>query len=261
MRPIDAAIALRFEALRLARLAVRQELRSQGVKLSYIEASEITRHAKVWFDQNRAELIDVGLRNVLAEASCKGFLCSNLRCKMIIGYARVSTDGQELDAQLSALRSAGAEKVFAEKESGAKTDRRQLARAIDALGAGDVLLVTRLDRLARSTRDLLNVLATVSERKAGFRSLADPMIDTTSPHGKLILAVLAALAEFERSMILARTSEGRKRAQAWGVRFGRKPKLTKHQITEALRRRAEGEALTEIGRSYNVSHSTISRLG
>jgi DNA invertase Pin-like site-specific DNA recombinase len=119
---------------------------------------------------------------------------------MLIGYARVSTDGQTLDAQLSSLRAAGAEKVYSEKVSGAKTDRRQLAQAIDALAAGDVLLVTRLDRLARSTRDLLNVLATVSERQAGFKSLADPMIDTTSPHGKLILAVLAALAEFERSI-------------------------------------------------------------
>jgi DNA invertase Pin-like site-specific DNA recombinase len=113
---------------------------------------------------------------------------------MITGYARVSTDGQELDAQLAALTAAGAERVFAEKVSGAKTDRRQLAKAIAALGPGDVLLVTRLDRLARSTRDLLNVMATVSERGAGFRSLADPMIDTTSPHGKLILAVLGALA-------------------------------------------------------------------
>ena len=90
--------------------------------------------------------------------------------------------------------------------------------------------------------------------------MADPMIDTTSPHGKLILAVLAALAEFERSMILARTSEGRIRAQARGVRFGRKPKLSRFQIAEALARREAGEALTEIGRSYNVSHSTISRL-
>jgi DNA invertase Pin-like site-specific DNA recombinase len=179
---------------------------------------------------------------------------------MIIGYARVSTDGQELDAQLSALRSAGAGKVFAEKESGAKTDRKALAKAIRGLGAGDVLLVTRLDRLARSTRDLLNVLDAVGKAGAGFRSLADPMIDTTSPHGKLILAVLAALAEFERSMILARTSEGRKRAQARGVRFGRKPKLTKHQIAEALALREAGETTTDIGRLFNVSHSTISRL-
>jgi DNA invertase Pin-like site-specific DNA recombinase len=179
---------------------------------------------------------------------------------MLIGYARCSTDGQSTDAQIAALKAAGAERIFSEKVSGAVTDRKALAKAITALGAGDVLLVTRLDRLARSTRDLLNVLDAVGKRGAGFRSLADPMIDTTSPHGKLILAVLAALAEFERSMILARTSEGRTRAKARGVRFGRKPKLTRHQIAEALQRREAGEALTEIGRSYNVSHSTISRL-
>jgi DNA invertase Pin-like site-specific DNA recombinase len=165
-----------------------------------------------------------------------------------------------LDAQLASLKAAGATKVYSEKVSGAKTDRRQLANAIAALGAGDVLLVTRLDRLARSTRDLLNVLAMVSDRGAGFRSLADPMIDTTSPHGKLILAVLAALAEFERSMILARTSEGRTRAKARGVRFGRPMKLSDYQIKEALARRANGESLVDIGRSYGVSHSTISRL-
>jgi DNA invertase Pin-like site-specific DNA recombinase len=179
---------------------------------------------------------------------------------MIIGYARVSTDGQELEGQHQALKAAGAERIFSEKISGAKSHRKALAKAIAALGQGDILLVTRLDRLARSTRDLLNVMATISEKGAGFRSIADPLIDTTSPHGKLILAVLGALAEFERSMILARTSEGRTRAQARGVRFGRKPKLTPHQIAEALARRANGEALTDIGRSFNVSHSTISRL-
>jgi DNA invertase Pin-like site-specific DNA recombinase len=144
--------------------------------------------------------------------------------------------------------------------SGAVTDRKALAKAIASLREGDTLLVCRLDRLARSTRDLLNVLAMVSERGAGFRSLADPMIDTTSPHGKLILAVLGALAEFERSMILARTSEGRARAQARGIRFGRKPKLSAYQVQEALARRANGEALTEIARTFNVSHSEISRL-
>jgi len=116
------------------------------------------------------------------------------------------------------LKSAGAERAFAEKVSGAKTDRKALANALASLASGDVLLVTRLDRLARSTRDLLNVLDAVAKAGAGFKSIADPMIDTTSAHGKLILAVLAALAEFERSMILARTSEGRKRAQARGVR-------------------------------------------
>jgi len=111
---------------------------------------------------------------------------------MIYGYARVSTDGQTLDAQQATLIAAGAEKVFAEKISGAVTDRKALAKAIAMLGNGDVLLVTRLDRLARSTRDLLNVLDAVGKAGAGFKSLADPMIDRTSPHGKPILAVLAA---------------------------------------------------------------------
>jgi DNA invertase Pin-like site-specific DNA recombinase len=180
---------------------------------------------------------------------------------MIVGYARVSTDGQTLDAQRATLKVAGAEKVFAEKVSGAKTNHRvQLAKAIDALAAGDVLLVTRLDRLARSTRDLLNVLATIADKGAGFKSLADTWADTTTAHGRLMLTVLGGLAEFERELIRARTDEGRKRGQARGVRFGRKLKLTQHQIAEALHRREAGEALVEIGRSYNVSHSTISRL-
>jgi DNA invertase Pin-like site-specific DNA recombinase len=178
----------------------------------------------------------------------------------VVGYARVSTDGQTLDAQHAALKAAGAEKVFAEKVSGAKTDRRQLQRAVESVGAGDLLLVTRLDRLARSTRDLLNVLATIAEKGAGFRSIADTWADTTTPHGRLMLTVLGGLAEFERELIRARTDEGRKRAIARGVRFGRKPKLTPHQVQEALARRAAGEPLVGIGRSYNVSHSTISRL-
>jgi DNA invertase Pin-like site-specific DNA recombinase len=179
---------------------------------------------------------------------------------LIYGYARVSTDGQTLDAQVAALRAAGAERVFAEKISGAVSDRKALARAVAALGAGDVLLVTRLDRLARSTRDLLNVLAAIAERGAGFRSLADAWADTTTAHGRLMLTVLGGLAEFERSLIMARTGEGRTRAMARGVKFGRKPKLTAHQIAEAKARREAGEALAQIGRSYNVSHSTISRL-
>jgi DNA invertase Pin-like site-specific DNA recombinase len=178
----------------------------------------------------------------------------------IIGYARCSTEGQSVEGQIADLKAGGADRIYSEKVSGANTDRRQLANAIAALSVGDVLLVTRLDRLARSTRDLLNVLALVSEKGAGFRSLGDPMIDTTSPHGRLILAVLGALAEFERSMILARTSEGRKRAQDRGVRFGRKPKLSAFQIAEALARREAGENLSDIGRSHGVSHSTISRL-
>jgi DNA invertase Pin-like site-specific DNA recombinase len=179
---------------------------------------------------------------------------------IVVGYARVSTEGQTLEAQQSALKAAGAERVFAEKVSGAQTDRKQLAKAIAALDHGDVLLVSRLDRLARSTRDLLNVLATIAEKGAGFRSLADAWADTTTAHGKLMITILGGLAEFERSLILARTSEGRTRAMARGIKFGRKPKLTLHQMQEARARREAGEALTEIARSYAVSHSTISRL-
>jgi DNA invertase Pin-like site-specific DNA recombinase len=179
---------------------------------------------------------------------------------MIVGYARVSTDGQTLSAQQTALADAGCAKVFAEKQSGAKTDRAQLAKALAALAEGDTLIVCKLDRLARSTRDLLNTLAEIAQRGATFKSLGDPWCDTTTPHGRLMLTVLGGLAEFERHLILARTSEGRKRAQARGVRFGRKLKLTAHQRQEALARRANGEALVEIARSYAVSHSTISRL-
>jgi DNA invertase Pin-like site-specific DNA recombinase len=179
---------------------------------------------------------------------------------MIVGYARVSTDGQTLDAQQAALSEAGCAKVYAEKQSGVKTDRAQLAKAIATLAEGDCLIVTKLDRLARSTRDLLNTLAAVGEAGASFKSLGDGWADTTTPHGRLMLTVLGGLAEFERHLILARTTEGRKRAQARGVRFGRKLKLTAHQRQEALARRAAGEALVEIARSYAVSHSTISRL-
>src|SRR6202023_547170 len=179
---------------------------------------------------------------------------------MIYGYARVSTDGQSVTAQVAALRKHGAGKGFREVASGAKTDRAQLRRVLDQLDAGDVLMVTRLDRLARSTRDLLNILASIAERKAGFRSLGDAWADTTTPHGRLMLTVLGGLAEFERELIRARTGEGRARAIARGVKLGRNPKLTPHQKREAVARREAGETLMEIARTYNVSHSTISRL-
>jgi DNA invertase Pin-like site-specific DNA recombinase len=180
---------------------------------------------------------------------------------MKYGYARVSTDGQSVAAQVAALKAAGATKVFREVASGAKTDRAQLRKAISALGAGDVLMVTRLDRLARSTRDLLNTLAAITDRRAGFRSLVDAWADTTTPHGRLMLTVLGGLAEFERDLIRARTGEGRERARARGVKMGRPPKLTRHQRREAIRRRdRDGETLADIARSYNVSPATISRL-
>lgn len=179
---------------------------------------------------------------------------------MIYGYARVSTDGQSVTAQVATLKAAGADQVVLEVASGAKTDRGQLRKVLAALDAGDVLMVTRLDRLARSTRDLLNALATITAKKAGFRSLADTWADTTTSHGRLMLTVLGGLAEFERDLIRTRTSEGRERAKARGVKMGRKPKLTPHQRQEALRRKDNGEAVREIARSYNVHNSTISRL-
>jgi DNA invertase Pin-like site-specific DNA recombinase len=180
---------------------------------------------------------------------------------MIYGYARVSTDGQTLAAQEAALAQAGAAKTFAEKVSGASVaNRPTLARALKTLGEGDVLLVTRLDRLARSTRDLLNVLDAVAKAGAGFRSLADAWADTTTPHGRLMLTVLGGLAEFERELIKSRTSEGRHRAKARGVHMGRPPALDAHQRREALARREAGEALTDIARTFGVSHTTIGRL-
>jgi DNA invertase Pin-like site-specific DNA recombinase len=177
----------------------------------------------------------------------------------IIGYARVSTDGQSLQSQTEALHSAGCGRVYSEKISGAYSDRPQLAKAIQALGNGDTLIVCKLDRLARSTRDLLNTLDVIGKAGATFKSLADAWADTTTPHGRLMLTVLGGLAEFERHLILTRTSEGRARARASGQRFGRKPSLTPYQRAEALRRRANGETLTEIAKSMAVSHMTIAR--
>ena len=163
-------------------------------------------------------------------------------------------------AQDAELRAAGCAKVFKEKASGAKTDRPELAKVIGRLESGDVLVVTRLDRLARSTRDLLNVLDELAKRGAGFKSLKDTWADTTTPHGKLMLTVLGGLAEFERELIRARTGEGRKRAKDRGVKFGRPQALTAHQRKEAIQRLAEGAVQADLARSYGVSQATISRL-
>jgi DNA invertase Pin-like site-specific DNA recombinase len=146
------------------------------------------------------------------------------------------------------------------KISGARSDRPELAKALKRLTVGDVLIVTRLDRLARSTRDLLNILDDIAKRGAGFKSLHDAWADTTSPHGRLMVTILAGLAEFERELILARTSDGRTRAKARGIRFGRPAALTVHQRQEALQRLANGEAQADVAWTFNVSQATISRL-
>ena len=178
-----------------------------------------------------------------------------------IGYARVSTDGQTLDAQIAALKAAGAARIYRETASGAKTERKELARALKSTTAGDTLLVTRLDRLARSTRDLLNIIDAIAGAGAGFRSLADAWTDTTTPHGRLMLTVLGGLAEFERELIRSRTGEGRARAKTRGVHMGRPPKLTVHQKREALNALADGSiSQADLARRFNVSQATISRL-
>ena len=178
---------------------------------------------------------------------------------MIVGYARCSSQGQSYEGQVEALQVAGAETIFSEKESGARTDRPQLSRALATLKPGDVLTVTRLDRLARSTVDLHNILAKITAAGAGFRSINEPMLDTTTPHGKLLTAILGALGEFERSLILSRTEEGRRRAMARGAKFGPRPKLSARQIDDARRRIEAGETIAGMAELFKVSRQTISR--
>lgn len=177
------------------------------------------------------------------------------------GYARVSTDGQTLDAQRAALLAEGCDKVFSEKVSGAQADRTELGNLLKTINRGDVVIVSRLDRLARSTRDLLNIIDTLDKRGASFRSLGDQWADTTTPQGRLMLTVLGGLAEFERELICARTGEGRERAKARGQHMGRPSKLTPHQEREALHALANGEATqADLVRRFNISKSTVSRL-
>ena len=178
----------------------------------------------------------------------------------IVGYARVSTQDQHLTGQLEALKAAGAETVYREKISGAWADRPQLAKLMAVLKAGDTVLVTKIDRLGRSTRELLELIERIGKAGAAFRSLGDPLFDTTSSQGKLMATLLAAIAEFERDLIRERTGDGRKRAMAKGVKFGRKPKLSDYQRAEAIKRRAAGETLASIAKSYAVDISMISRL-
>lgn len=179
---------------------------------------------------------------------------------MLVGYARVSTEGQDLDLQREGLRVAGCRRVFEEKVSGARRDRPELARMLDHVRDGDVVVVTRLDRLARSTRDLLGIAEALREAGAGLRSLAEPWADTTTPAGRMVLTVFAGIAEFERSLIHERTGVGRAEARRRGVRFGRPPKVTPEQVGLARRLVAEGRSVPEVARTILKVHpSTLYR--
>jgi DNA invertase Pin-like site-specific DNA recombinase len=178
----------------------------------------------------------------------------------LLDYARVSTQDQDLRPQIEALKAAGATTIYREKVSGARADRAQLAKLMAALQPGDIVTVTKLDRLGRSTRELLELIDRIGKAGASFRSLGDPLWDTSSAQGRLLSTLLASIAEFERELIRERTGEGRKRAMANDVKFGRKRKLSDYQRTEAVKRRAVGETLTDIAKSYGVAISMISRL-
>jgi len=179
---------------------------------------------------------------------------------MNVGYARVSTQGQTSESQLEELGKAGCSQIYSEKISGAKCDRPELQRLLNALEPGSVIVVTRLDRLARSTIELLTTIKQIADKGCLFRSLADPWADTTTPGGRLMLTVLGGLAEFERELIKARTMDGRERAKRSGVRMGRKPILSPHQVAEIRGRKAGGESVRFLARSYGVSPNTISRV-
>jgi DNA invertase Pin-like site-specific DNA recombinase len=178
----------------------------------------------------------------------------------IVGYARVSTQDQNLSGQLEALKTAGAETIYREKISGARADRPQITKLMATLQAGDIVVVTKLDRLGRSTRELLDLIDRIGHAGASFRSLGDPLWDTSSAQGRLLSTLLASIAEFERELIVERTSAGRERAMAAGVKFGRKRKLSDYQRSEAIKRRDAGETLGTIAKSYGVDISMISRL-
>ena len=175
-----------------------------------------------------------------------------------LGYARVSTVGQTLAAQLDHLRAAGCSQIFREKVTGARAYRRELLRLLKVIGPGDVVTVTRIDRLARSTFDLFAIVKQIVDAKAQFKSLAEPWADTSTSTGRLMIAVLGGLADLERDLIRTRTAEGRERAKARGQHIGRPPKLTPQQQKEARRRRAEGatlkdwrKATTSAGRRFH----------
>ncbi len=179
---------------------------------------------------------------------------------MKIGYARVSTADQNLDLQLTALKKAGCGRIFQEKISGAKIDRPELQRLLDHLRPDDIVVVWKLDRLARSTQNLFELAEQIKLAEASFCSLSEPWADTSSPSGKMIMTVFAGIAEFERDLIRERTGAGRLEAKKRGVRFGRPEKMNDEQKLLAKRLLQENKSVNEIAKTFNVHKATIYRL-
>jgi DNA invertase Pin-like site-specific DNA recombinase len=178
----------------------------------------------------------------------------------MIGYARVSSDGQDYNGQVERLKAEGCDRIFSEKVSGKSKDgRHALQKALGTLKAGDTLVVVRLDRLARSIRDLLSLMDTLQAAGAHIKSLNETWLDTTSAHGRLILTIMGGMAEFERELIRQRCDEGIKRAKAQGRVFGRKPVLDHGQRRKIAERHAKGETMNELASEYNVGVGTIHR--
>ena len=180
--------------------------------------------------------------------------------RMKLGYARVSTEDQNLDGQCQRLSAAGCEKLFEEKLSGANRNRPKLEKLIEQLRKGDVLVVTRLDRLARSTSELLRIAERLTEKSAGLQSLDEPWADTTSPSGRMVMTVFAGIAEFERTLIISRTNDGRMAAKARGVTFGRPKKMRLDQQELARELVRDGKSISAIARTFNVHPATIYRI-
>jgi DNA invertase Pin-like site-specific DNA recombinase len=181
---------------------------------------------------------------------------------MIYGYARVSTDAQDLTHQVAQLKAAGCApaNIFREKISGATAERPQLKKLMSKLAAGDVVVIAAVDRLSRDTTDLMVIARDMQRAGAGLRSLAEPVLDTTGDFAELVLAMLGVAAKLERRRIMERTARGRADAKAKGAKFGRKPALTPHQQKEARKRVESGETQRSVARCYNVSQARISRL-
>jgi len=178
---------------------------------------------------------------------------------MKLGYARVSTKDQNLENQLHRLTAEGCEMFFEEKVSGASKKRPELENLLSHLRTGDVVVVTKLDRLARSTSELLRISERINEKNAGLQSLDEPWVDTTTSAGKMVMTVFGGIAEFERSLILSRTQEGRDSAMARGVAFGRPGKLTSEQKEVVRQLIQEGKSVSAVARSFSVHQATIYR--